>query len=700
MFELENLTFKDSLITGEEFWHVRIAEDDYEVERWHPINVFYHKSPDVRYISEGNYVGRILLMSVADVIDRYGYMMDEKQLQSLEAIIRPKGDFGNIQSVDAMPTDHYNTSKKPNDQVQSVHWNQAVSMKTMFDNQTSFMDWLRKEDAFVSEGLLRVTEVYWKSQKKVGHLKQIDEQGTVFEDLVGEDFVVTEEPIYDDSITKKETKETLLYGQHIDWIWVNEVWKGIKVGVNFGSSLASREGSFDPLYLDVKPLEFQFKGDESVYGCKLPVEGLAANQQTTRKSSLVEQMQSAQIGYNMAINQIVDMLADEVGNVILFDQNMIPRTSLDGSWGKHNFVKAYQVMKDFGFLPIDTTLANTEMPINWNNTQVVSMEKTNLFMSRIKIAEFFKNEAMSVVGITPQRIGQVSSSESATGVQQAVNNSYAQTEMNFVNHINFLMPRVKQMILNAAQYVNSNKKNVRIAYMNSNEENIFFEIEGTKLLLADFNIYCTARPDQKAVLEQLKRLAVENNTAGATIFDLAKIIESSSVTEILDTLKRSVQKAEEQMMSQQESQEKMLQEKLAIEQQEAESQRMFDAEQNDLDRANDRYVAEIRALGMTSLKDGDMNQNNIPDPLEVAKFNAELGKHSEEILMKREQETSKRLKDQADMKIKSKQLELERERARKEAEIKEKQLKLDRDNMKNDIEIEKIRARNRNKTKK
>jgi hypothetical protein len=81
------------------------------------------------------------------------------------------------------------------------------------------------------------------------------------------------------------------------------------------------------------------------------------------------------------------------------------------------------------------------------------MSKTNQIASRIELAKHFKEEAFAVVGITPQRVGEVTASETATGTQQAVNNSYAQTEPYFDQHMNHLMPRVRQLMLEAAQYI-------------------------------------------------------------------------------------------------------------------------------------------------------------------------------------------------------------------------------------------------------
>ena len=84
MQELEERAFRDMLITDREFWHFRMLEDDYDIELWNPVLTFYQKSPDTRYISDSNYAGKIDLMTIADVIDKFGYLMDQKQLESLQ----------------------------------------------------------------------------------------------------------------------------------------------------------------------------------------------------------------------------------------------------------------------------------------------------------------------------------------------------------------------------------------------------------------------------------------------------------------------------------------------------------------------------------------------------------------------------------------------------------------------------------------
>jgi hypothetical protein len=86
MDELEERGFRDMLITDREFWHFKMMEDDYEVELWNPVLTFYHKSPDIRYTSQGNWVGKTDMFTVADVIDKYGHLLTEEQHEALEAV--------------------------------------------------------------------------------------------------------------------------------------------------------------------------------------------------------------------------------------------------------------------------------------------------------------------------------------------------------------------------------------------------------------------------------------------------------------------------------------------------------------------------------------------------------------------------------------------------------------------------------------
>jgi hypothetical protein len=685
MYEKEIDGFRDMLICDREFWHVRVKEDDYDVELWNPVNTFYHKSPNVYYISEANYVGRIQVMSIPDVVDLFGHQMTEEQLLTLKNHYRTLNSFPLVTDAIKDQENWYTNFSQPYPKnYTNVTWQKYLDGqvgKTLSNHEGAF-SWYDMSKAgntidfdVNGPGMVRVTEAYWKSQKRVGHLTKISRDGTLIQDIVDEDYVVTEEPIYNKSLLKIETKENLVSGEHIDWIWINEVRWGVKFNSSLSTYYSRNYSDFEPIYLGGDPIPFQFKGQNNLYGCKLPVEGKIFTERNTFSSSTVDKMKANQVNYNIVNNQIVEMLADEIGNVIVLDQNMVPRNSLKGQWGPYNFPMFHQVMKDYQIAAIDPSIRNTENATNFSHFQQVDMSKTNQIMTRLELARHFKDEAFSVVGITPQRLGNVSASESATGTQQAVNNSYAQTEPLFDQHMNHLMPRVRQMMLEAAQFITSRSPMASINYLNSNEENVLFQIEGWKLLLRDLRIYSKSTANVKELLNQLKQLAIQNNTAGGTLFELAETLTSQSPSEIISKLREAEDKRNQMIQAQQ-------QHELELQQAEAQALAEREAKQQEHDDywkereiEKDIKIAQIRALGFPDAN--DIDANSVPDVLEVDKFLYQQGV------------------DANDQMLEGKKLDAKNQENARKAKEHEDKMKLEEKKLASKEKIEKIKLRNK-----
>jgi len=622
MDELEERGFRDMLITDREFWHFRMNEDDYEVELWNPVLTFYHKSPEARYISQGNWVGKIEMLTVADVIDKYGYLMTEEQLNSIEAIYPVRSAGYPIQGYqndgsyyDATKSHDWNTNNP------SLAYRQYTSMWDNNLNGGDVINWIMSNgEDYTDMGsafLLRTTTAYWKSQRKVGHLTKVNIDGEVITDIVDESYLVTDKPVYNNTLIKNKTKDTLVFGEHIDWIWINQTWGGVKIGPNHPSFWGmNNPGGVNPMYLGIDqnkmgPLRFQFKGDSSLYGCKFPVEGAVFSDRNTRSTALIDLMKPYQIGYNMVNNQIADILVDELGTVIMLDQNALPRHSMNEDWGKNNLAKAYVAMKNFQMLPLDTSITNTENALNFQHFQVMNLEQTQRMLSRIQMANYFKQQCFEVIGITPQRMGQqLGQTNTATGVEQAIAGSYAQTETYFIQHSDYLMPRVHQMRTDLAQYYHCKKPSVRLQYMTTKDESVNFQINGTDLLLRDINVYAVTKANHRAVIEQMKQLAMTNNTAGASIYDLGNIMQADSLSELTGVLKQTEQKTDAQRKGQMEHDEKMKQMEMEQAIQEKKMQLDHDVLEKEKDRRKDILVAEIKSAGYGAMQDMDKNNQS------------------------------------------------------------------------------------------
>ena len=683
MDELEERGFRDMLITDREFWHFQMMEDDYEVELWNPVLTFYHKSPDIRYISQSNWVGKTDMFTVSDVIDKYGHVLTEEQHEALENVypIRSAGyNIGGLQNdgsfYDGTKSHDWNTN------MPSLGMRQYTSFMAgnILDGADVISQILSEGEDYYDQGtayLLRVTTGYWKSQKKIGHLVKITEEGEVSNDIISEDYVITDKPIYDTRVFKNKTKDNLLFGEHIDWIWINEVWGGVKIGPNIPSFWGmNNPGGFSPIYIGVNrnhigPLKFQFKGDNSLYGCKLPVEGSVFSDRNTKSTALLDLMKPYQIGYNIVNNQIADILVDELGTIIMLDQNSLPRHSLGEDWGKGNYAKAFVAMKNFQILPLDTSITNTENATNFQHFQKLDLEQTNRLMSRIQLANYFKQQAYEVIGVNPQRMGQQLSQQTATGVEQAVAASYAQTEIFFIQHCDYLMPRVHQMRTDLAQYYHSTKPSARLTYVTTADEKVNFEINGTDLLLRDLNIAVSTTANHRSILEQLKQMALQNNTTGASIYDLGKVVQSDSIAQLNAALKESEQKQQQQkqqeMQQQQQMQEQQIQSQQEIEKMKIDSE-MAEKEK---DRQRDILVAEIRAAGYGAT--ADVDQNQMSDYQDAMKDIRDTEQYQEQAGLQREKEVNR-------MTIENQKNQMEREKIQAQKEIADKQLQVAQEN--------------------
>jgi hypothetical protein len=340
-------------------------------------------------------------------------------------------------------------------------------------------------------------------------------------------------------------------------------------------------------------------------------------------------------------------------------------------WGKNNLAKAYVAMKNFQMLPLDTSISNTENPLNFQHFQKLDLSQTERLMSRIKLAEHFKQQAYDVIGVNPQRMGQQLSQMTATGVEQAASASYAQTEIFFMQHCDYLMPRVHTMRTDLAQYYHSTKPSARLSYMTSDDEKVNFEINGTDLLMRDLNIFCSTTANHRAVLEQLKQMAMTNNTTGATIYDLGKLVQADTVSEVNNTLKAAEEKQNKQKQEEQQQQQQMQQQQM--ESQERQKKMELDANElrDEKNRQRDILVAEIRAAGMGAMTDIDKNMQS--DYIDAMKDIRNSEQFQDQMNLQREKEVNRMNND-------STKTQIEREKIQAQKEIADKQLAIAREN--------------------
>jgi hypothetical protein len=680
MPELERQNFRNSLITDREYWHFMMGEDDYSVETWNPVQVFYRKSPNVRYMSDAAWIGMITLMTVPEVVDKYGWMMSQEQMETLNSLYPVRGamytqtGIGNESGAFYDPSMSYEW----NTQGPGVGMRQFMSAYNAHKTNGDIVRWILDESEDLQDTdsayLVRVATIYWKTQRLMGHLTKIDENGNVIQEIVDETYKITDKPLYNTLVFKEKSKVNLIFGEHIDWFWINETWGGYKIGPNIPGFIGMNNPSgFAPMYVGMTGgvpgrIKYQFKGGKTAWGCKLPVEGRVYNDYNTQSKSLVDRLKPYQVGYNMVLNQIQDIQIDELGTIIVFDQRVLPKNSMGEDWGENNIQKAYLAAKNFSMIPVDTSIINTETAIQHMPFTKIDMSQHERIMSKIRQAQWIKEEALSSIGLNPQRMGTpIDRAETATGIEQAIAASYAQTEQYFIQHSDELMPRVHQMRTDLAQFYQSTNPSIRLQYITKDDEKVLFMLNGEELMGRDINVTCHTRVGMRNILENIKQMMLKDNTTGTTLWDRIRTIKADDMVDLESGLKameiRHQKEQEEKLRQEQEAQQAEQQHEMQL----LQAKQEFDASEAQKDREARIQEAEIRGAGYSAAV--DINKNQQSDYIDNLRIIQGQKEHTDKMSLERDKHLINTRLKETDQQIQRQKIAEEAKRTNAEIQV-------------------------------
>jgi len=161
-------------------------------------------------------------------------------------------------------------------------------------------------------------------------------------------------------------------------------------------------------------------------------------------------------------------------------------------------------------------------------------------------------------------------------------------------------------------------------------------------------------------------MAIQNNTAGASIYDLASLVKADSMAEVTHALKVIEQKTNAQQQQQQQHEQQMQEQQLQAQQQSQEAKQRFEAEQKMLDRQTQIQVAEIRGA---SFPGSDVNANQQSDYMETLDILEKKRQEDNLISLKREAEMNKNNRESQKMSLKQQELQTREDIANKQLQI-------------------------------
>lgn len=621
MAELEREAFIETLCNAEQAWHIDMGEEGYNVEFLDNAYTFHHASQNVKYYSQGDYFGWFENMTAGDIINKIGRRLKPAHFDQLQNSVKNLNNGGlNVGALGLLTDDQkgfpnaYYDSTKPypasQTNVPMAQYMQNEAIKNIVTN-TSMMSSSeigsliggQNRLSFDEPKMYRMMRLYFKSQRKLGWLTKKDRAGVVeYQKWIDENFKITVEAVYDNSLVKTNSAENLIYGEHVDWEWGNEWRHIIKVSSNFAHPFWRTKGilAFDPIYIDGDVIKYHFAGTrDNPFEVEPPFEGIQYKMKGIRPVPFVEQVAPLQILHNIAMNRIPDIMFDDDGLVLAINElsAITNRPGIEASADpledfmnniKKNKLISYKVDREI------IAQQGNAAPIV---PQVLNLSRIQEGLQYFQLANSIKQMAGEVLGIAPQRLSQSKPGETATATQAGINFSETQTEPLFHQHIVEFMPRVYEKMIEAAQYYCTISESARAFYQTSDEGNAFLEVENMEGSFRKYHIKCTSDIKQKEMKAKLEQIFMQNTRNDTDMYDVAIGITNSSPSEIIENLRlakvRKEQQQEEEYKRAQESQ-KQAEDAALAKQKEAQD---FLAEQNRLNRESNESIAETRALG-------------------------------------------------------------------------------------------------------
>ena len=468
--------FKDYVIAGEAYSVKGVDKGDPFYERVSPLDIDYDKSPDNEYIEDAAWVVRRKFMTPSDVVNMFYDELKSTQVDTLE-------------EHDATLPFH------------STYFN------NMFGNAYRNEEDLRRAKIILYH-------VVFRYYKRIGFVTIFNPETAEIEEIEVDE-------------TYKKTGEEL----NIEWIWVTEFWEGYRIDTpNITSNPSASDGG-EILYVGMRPIPYQRTKFNGFSHNKNPYNGIRFSDTHSRNISVMELGMPYQVLYIILHYRLELTIAKSKGKILLLDKNVVPNSK---GWDEEKF---FYWAEANGFALVDRSQRGVDKSMN--QYSAIDMGLYQHIDNLIKIMEYVRQEWDQVIGFTPQRKGQVSASETASGIDTARYQSSVISERLFTSFDEFLR-RERQGLLDISKfgYLEGKKG---MMYSDDMRE-AMLDMDPAIYMESEFDVHVSNSGKDMRNLEMLKGQAGQFASQGAKPSIVAEILEADNISKLKQILKQAEQR--------------------------------------------------------------------------------------------------------------------------------------------------------------
>lgn len=614
-----NQGFMDFLISGDEIYVAEVINGEPILRKGSPLNFTFIINNNSYKIEDSDVIIEEVYLSKGSIIDKFNEYLTDAQIKQIESGFSTKSS--NINMVD-IP---------------------EISSKEILviDNDLLYVD----NNYLDQYGNIKVTRVVWAGFRKIGIVSFYNEEMELEKILVPENYIPDEER-----------------GEQVKWIWIKEWYETTKIG---------------DFYIKKEPCAIQIRNMDNP---SISNPGIVGNTLYSLSNglvnSLVDDLKVLQYTYNLYMAKLELAIKKFKGRIGKLPLHLVP-----DDWDVDKWIYYAEYM---GWA-VEDAFAESNKPNfqgrpagGFNQTSpYIDLSIGNEIQMYISMLEFIERRVEDISGINRQRKGGIYASETVGGVEHAVIQSSNITKRWFDMH-NELRKRALRILVETAKISWRNKSFVK-EYVLDFGTREFIKFNYNDYKMASYGVDIIDTNKEMAAMQAIRQLSTSIIQNGGTLSMIASLYRIDNLGE----LQRKIEEYEEQI---EKSKQEQMQQMQIIEQQKIQQEQMklqIQIEEKEKDReleilktriASDTQIAIANIKNLSENVGIDLNNNNVPDPLEITKI------------------TQNKVDKEIKAYLKEKEIKLKEKEVDKKLSIEEEKLKLEKEKLKqNDkkIEIEK-----------
>ena len=462
-------SFPIGLCTGEIYYYVDIRHGKPVFERVNPAYFEWGGSQNVTRSEEGEWAKYTQYLTISEAFNKYGDVfssMDLKKLSSLIGLNKGSAVDDVILANNTLLEIQTKNIVLEDPKSKAGQWDMANLFSSVASN-------LGVTSGELSQLRIRETTFAWKALRKLVKVKKLTEKGVKWY-YFDENYAFS--PL-DGDIEAKD-------------IWVPEVWRGVKLGVQ------------DAVYVNKAPIEYQYSSIHDPWDVKLPFVGqrLNSNDGMTKNSSIVDLGKVWNFQFDVFMARILEKITTDVGKILTF---MVEAKPENIKWQDWFAMMKYGKMAPVTFKDFMENQGMDRAPV----FKAEDLSQAFELAQMIPALQYFQAQTATSMLYNPSRLGQISPYVPVSNNEQNIQQSSNQTEKVFNQH-NQILERALTQLVECARIAYKDYDEV-LTWVLDDGSIAELEIDKEKLKRSKLGVFISTSPmDIQSTLD-LKRYILE-----------------------------------------------------------------------------------------------------------------------------------------------------------------------------------------------